>query len=610
MLSSDPYKFMIPFEGTMDDYKKLFEDVVLDPDPNKNNIKGTTDIKGKKSESIPLFDPIQGNDVTKYLNEKGINFKKDVKDGGFYRGNVLKVLVNIDYLLKVIRNKIDQNETNTLLLRSLLEEVVADMNKCLGSFNYYRLAYSDESNCFYLSDDQRIPEKDKVESLEKYYTIPLHGKYSIAETYEIKTEISNRLSNLVAISANSEIQATAGRDASAFGENGRFKFQDRYKPIVMSVNDFEKITLKDFQALNQIQQESYAKEKKLSIEQITEELQRQQDIANTVTNSTIEAAQQFNEAVRNFYGDGGKDKKKSVRFKSTEQKAQLATNYLVNRMAKVKAKDVHTRSSALIPISINFTTDGISGLNVGSAFDIDENLIPASYKNLNNRKIVFVITGLDHTIDGNRWKTNVRANMMYSNEAVIEKEELKLNGYETIKDEASKGAGPVNVNLNYLDITSEWSKIATVYIAKNETFTRSATWDVNAYRLGYGTDIIMLDDGTTRKVEVGDTTTEENAAKVLQSDILDRFYKRLVGNKGYQLTEEEFEKLSEPAKAALISYCYNVGSLRLKIAQAIKNNDYVRAAEFIKEGPITDREGTVYPGLIRRRAEESELFLK
>jgi len=191
--------------------------------------------------------------------------------------------------------------------------------------------------------------------------------------------------------------------------------------------------------------------------------------------------------------------------------------------------------------------------------------------------------------------------------------------------EVAGGVGGAVGDISSLDLSGEWVKICAAYVSKNEGFTEISSWDVNAYRLGYGTDKILLDDGTIKRVlpvadyykqtnqkkvppPTGMQTTRANAMKMLEHDLVNRFRPRVVGNDVHQLTEDEWNKLSEPAKAAVVSYAYNCGSLRTKIAKAIKEGNYDLAGQYIKEGPTTGG-GVVYPGLIRRRTEESQLFL-
>ena len=165
----------------------------------------------------------------------------------------------------------------------------------------------------------------------------------------------------------------------------------------------------------------------------------------------------------------------------------------------------------------------------------------------------------------------------------------------------------VVVNLGSLDLSSDWPTLAATFIGKNEGFTSKAMWDVNAWRLGFGTDKILGDDGKIRDVLQTDTTTVEAALKMLKYEVVNGFKNRVVGSENYQISEKTFNSLNNKQKAALISYAYNVGSLRVGIANAIKSSNLNSAAQQIEAGPITGG-GVVYPGLIRRRKEEATLF--
>ena len=182
--------------------------------------------------------------------------------------------------------------------------------------------------------------------------------------------------------------------------------------------------------------------------------------------------------------------------------------------------------------------------------------------------------------------------------------------------------GAVNVDLGNLDLSADWITLAAQFIGKKEGFTERATWDVNAYRLGFGTENIIGSDGKIRKVlpdpsyyrqtgekqpANGDRTTIEAALKILQYEVSTTFKNRLVGNGDTKIPQATFDALTNKQKAALLSYVYNVGSLRVGIANAIKAGNLSSAAAQIKEGPVTGG-GVYYEGLARRRAEEATLF--
>jgi len=175
--------------------------------------------------------------------------------------------------------------------------------------------------------------------------------------------------------------------------------------------------------------------------------------------------------------------------------------------------------------------------------------------------------------------------------------------------------------LGDLDLSADWITIAAKFIGKNEGFTERATWDVNAYRLGFGTENIIGSDGKVRKVlpdpsyykqtgekvpANGDRTTVEAALKMLQYEVSTTFKNRLVGNADYQIPEATFNSLNDRQKAALLSYVYNVGSLRVGIATALKAGNFGSAVTQIQAGPVTPER--YREGLQRRRNEEASLF--
>jgi GH24 family phage-related lysozyme (muramidase) len=185
----------------------------------------------------------------------------------------------------------------------------------------------------------------------------------------------------------------------------------------------------------------------------------------------------------------------------------------------------------------------------------------------------------------------------------------------------SSNVGATSVDLGDLDLSADWITIAAKFIGKNEGFTDRATWDVNAYRLGFGTENILGSDGKLRKVlpskdyykqtgekqpANGDRTTVEAAFKMLQYEVSETFKKRLVGSFDYQIPEATFEALNNKQKAALISYVYNVGSLRVGIATALKAGNLSSAVTQIQAGPVTPERYRT--GLQRRRNEEATLF--
>lgn len=162
-----------------------------------------------------------------------------------------------------------------------------------------------------------------------------------------------------------------------------------------------------------------------------------------------------------------------------------------------------------------------------------------------------------------------------------------------------------------LSLDGNWLDIAFRYISEQEKFTPTAKWDQNAFRGGYGTDKIMK-NGQIQKADQNTTWTKQEAEETLKYQIQE-FAKNIAKDLG----QTNWDKLNDRQKAALVSLGYNVGPYYIrkkpygqKIKQSIINNDYETAAREIENGPKTGAgSGKVYPGLVKRRKEESDLFL-
>lgn len=89
-----------------------------------------------------------------------------------------------------------------------------------------------------------------------------------------------------------------------------------------------------------------------------------------------------------------------------------------------------------------------------------------------------------------------------------------------------------------------------------EGFRSTPYWDVNANRLGYGTDTVTNPDGSYRSVQEGDVVDKEGADRDLARRI--PVFESVIVE---QVGEEAWNRLPPHAKAALISVAYNYGAL-------------------------------------------------
>lgn len=383
-MTTNGMTFMIPFQGLFNDYKKLFYENVLEGD----SIKGTSENKNQKT---PLFNPETEDTISGDIPK----FKGETKADA-YRGRIMNALVNIDYLFDIIKQFYSQDQTNSVFLKAFVEQILSDMNKTLGNFNIFRFSYDDASNCLQIIDDQLVPGLDGEEIVPKdsKFDIPIYGRNSIARTLDLRTDISSKMANVLAISANAEVQKKSANsvDGTPYGFINQ-NYSDRYIPNRTENSDIE-----------------VTKDKKIKL-------------AKDNNDAIISSALRFNSNVKDFY---------STYNPSTENVGH-ATNYFIEKLSKNKL-DGPTRAAAMIPVSINFTLDGISGFNMMQGFTISEKFLPYTYNVRNtsadgkseipksSQKVGFMVTGNVHTIENNEWTTAIKANMTYL------KERLEFSG--------------------------------------------------------------------------------------------------------------------------------------------------------------------------------------
>lgn len=151
---------------------------------------------------------------------------------------------------------------------------------------------------------------------------------------------------------------------------------------------------------------------------------------------------------------------------------------------------------------------------------------------------------------------------------------------------------------------------AMEFIKPFEGFNKNAVWDVNAWRIGYGSDTITFNNGSFRKVRQGDTTTEENASKDLKRRVPE-FEKKVIDyleQKG--IAPKYWKRLPDPAKIGLLSFAYNYGNIvKNSIREAIKTGDVDLIASALITSTTNDMIGSpYYAGLLKRRKKEAELI--
>jgi hypothetical protein len=500
-MSTDVFKFLIPFRGTNEEYSSLFDDAILKKDSKTGKI-----YTGEGTDEDPMeeiFKP-KPEDV---LSAQLPNFKDpEGGDMSAYRGLIMNALVNTDYILNLCKNMASNNESQAVYLKPFLQQLITDLNKSLGDINLFRIAYSDTGNCLYITDDQICPPhanentylRAEINS-QPNYTLPLYGVNSIAKSISINTEVSSRLANMIAISSNSNQTSDAGKDGSPFGHMNK-NYTDRYKVQTLTANASSGVSKDKYKKLKAAGKTEDEIIKVLGAD-VVAQLKAEDNQKKDAKKGDMSAAKMFNHFVRSCLSTDS----------PSQDDVSSATNYYIERMNKRKSQNPGTKSSAMIPVSVEFKTDGLAGLAMGHAFVLPDQLLPNTYSNSfgrgkdkqDNRRIGFVVIGLNHSLQSNLWETTVKANMIYLKDPT----DYVTTGFNTDK-ELSQGdfIGTPEEN----DTDTDYSKTPN---SSNYPSTPSAYPNVKFANIGLGNpagDKInpkLLQDVSDAAVKSGVTVT-------------------------------------------------------------------------------------------------------
>lgn len=278
--------------------------------------------------------------------------------------NAYHILLNVDHLIDKINSLTSDGAKPDLNIFTLIKALLSDINSNLGGINEFDLDLCKEENEWRVVD--RTYYNPEVSSDETLSVLDLVGLGSLVTNFSLETKISGALTNMLAVAA-----AVSGDDTN-LDSMSRYNIglKDRYKKIL------------DIDA---------------SKDTVTEPDENEITMDHGAKVAAVYALYSFRKkwdrvAINNVRLDHSTFSEKA--FKAHQ------------RNGRQKGQKLPFRG--IIPLTISLTVDGISGLRIGEAFRIENNVLPARYHN----RVGFVISGLDDTIKGtNRWETAITAYM-------------------------------------------------------------------------------------------------------------------------------------------------------------------------------------------------------
>ena len=512
-----------------------------------------------------ILDPRIGFLPKKSKQDVGFNFPTTVSTP-YIENDITDICVNIDFALSTLNSVCQQPEITDQVLISFIKNLLTGIQDSAGNINDFALHYEEDDFMFFIIDRNITPPgNSKAE-------INLVGLGSSIESLNISSRLTNKIGNIVAISAQAA-NTDAGDELFAM-QKWNVGLEDRI-----------------------ITERGYGDPDTNSSETGTK---------NNITynDSSLQVARllkHIKEIETEFGGQYTLEDKGSTDIAGLK----ALHRRLMSRLVYNTTVQAGTSYPGLIPLNLQLRMLGIGSLKVGQVFHIPDLILPSAYRGeINEPKIGFMIFDPAHTISNGRWVTDLRCGMVM-----------------TQKNEKSDGIS-IEMPVEELKQNSDIANIALLPVTDGK-----ARKDVQEYVTSQnGVDLIKSseglkleaypDPGTKGKpITIGYGTTVMNGKPVLPEQKITEQYAETLLKQDLKRTFEKGVKtyvkvpVSQGEFDALVSFAYNCGIGNLAkstLLQYTNSGQYELASEeFVKWNKAA---GKVLPGLTKRRLKEANMF--
>lgn len=304
-------------------------------------------------------------------NNSTTNLRYSIQDQATFinkgEDEILNIYLNIGYILKCFDSVVVGQDITDKTVFNFIKAVLKGLQESLGEINDFDIHHDEDESIMYIVDRRVLPGNDDLAQSK----LDLVGLNSQLENLSFTSKLSSNITTLMAISAQYS-QTNVGTDMLMM-QKWNEGLVDRHL-LSKSVGKYTPPAKSSFKGEAEIDDK---------------ELQR---LVNFLKTASISSSN-ISYSVEDIEG-----------LKPTHK-------YLMNKFSEAITKTSNENPGGLIPFELSFTMKGISGMKIGQAFRIaDESILPTKYRG----NCAFIITKLDHTIQSNRWLTNVGTQMILS----------------------------------------------------------------------------------------------------------------------------------------------------------------------------------------------------
>ena len=323
----------------------------------------TTISKGTSTNIVGTSAYPVGMPHIQYHLEKGFRFNK-------YSARTMDILVNLGYVMEILDTKIDKNGDIDAL--KFLKSLMDGIGGALGGINDFEVTFDDVDNTFRIIDNTYVANTGKDNITELQINTLTSNSGTFVQDVSLKTELTSRIANAIAAGAqkNGNTMVSNGATFAKFNEGyvDRIIEKKQNKNNTGSSND------------------AYGNRLNILFNYITKIFALVWDPSSNiqVPSVTSEEAQAAAGVAKDIY--------------------QYELGDLTTGGVNKEGKDVAAlKGTMFIPLNLQVTVDGMSGIKQYQMFKTNQELLPSDYHN----RLAFVVKGLTHKIDDKGWSTTI-----------------------------------------------------------------------------------------------------------------------------------------------------------------------------------------------------------
>lgn len=286
------------------------------------------------------------------------------------RPEILNIQLSINYILDTLNKYIGIQSRAPMY--DFVASILDGIAKVCGGQNDFQLQYAEDDAIFHVVDRRSI-SKTPYDDLKKTAEINIFGLNSIVRDVNLVSQLSAKMSSMIAISAQDSAY-TSQDEATGFNGINRgltdLIYTKRY--------DLESAETAEESAIDSYEKAQEALRKK---------------IIGVITHLGM------------FY------EKCIVPRHSVDTMIGSYENYckyLFGADTEYNRTNKRSTYSFIIPFELHLSMYGISNLRVMDSFVINKDLLPKTYGGDPNQPVGFLITGVEHQVDRSNWTTKLK----------------------------------------------------------------------------------------------------------------------------------------------------------------------------------------------------------